>query len=490
MKPKRLSKSKYLSGLQCHKRLWLEIHKPELASPPPPSQQRIFDQGTMIGELATEEFPNGILIDADYLNIPKAIKQTKEALENFFDVIFEGCFVFENILVRPDIILRNDLGSWNMIEVKSSTGVKEVNIHDVAVQTWVLQGCGLDVKRVFLKHINRDCVYPNLSNLFQTEDITESVEDILPTIPSKLSTFKSMLSESEPIVSIGEHCGNPYDCQFAKYCWKDVPEHSIFNIPRLRWSVKERLIDENKIEIEHLPGDFCLNNNQLNYLKSLEDKKPIIDWNGIVEELDKLEYPLHFLDFETDGPAIPRFDGMHPYEQFPFQYSCHVMEENRTLEQIEYLHESDSDPRQSLAESLVNAIGKTGSVIAYNAGFEKDVMKKLSQWCPEYSEQLQSIIERLRDQLDIFRKYYTDYRFKGSNSLKSVLPVIVPSMSYENLCVSDGIEAQVTWNEMIRFSDGSEKSKLIYELKEYCGQDTMAMVEIHNVLYKKFDTDL
>jgi len=146
MKSIRLSKSKYLSGLQCHKRLWLEIYKPELAPPPPPSQQRIFDQGTMIGELATEEFPNGILIDADYLNIPKAIKQTKEALKNFVDVIFEGCFVFENILVRPDIILRNDLGSWNMIEVKSSTGVKEVNIHDVAVQTWVLQGCGLDVK--------------------------------------------------------------------------------------------------------------------------------------------------------------------------------------------------------------------------------------------------------------------------------------------------------------------------------------------------------
>ncbi|MCH7763707.1 MAG: DUF2779 domain-containing protein [Candidatus Marinimicrobia bacterium] len=485
MKINRLSKSKYLSGLQCHKRLWLEIHKPELAPPPPPGEQRIFDQGTKVGELATEEFPDGVLIEADYLNIPEAVKQTEEALDNSVDVIFEGCFIFENVLVRPDIILRNDLGSWNMIEVKSSTGVKEVNIHDVAVQTWVLRGSGLEVKRVFLKHINRDCVYPDLSNLFRTDDITEPVNAVLPAIPKKLSEYKSMLDKSEPNVSIGEHCSNPYDCQFSDYCWKDVPEHSIFTIPRLRWSVKERLIERNKITINDLSAEFPLNENQQKYIKSLEGKKPIVDRNGIKGELDKLEYPLHFLDFETDGPAIPRFDGLHPYEQFPFQYSCHILDQKGNLEHKEYLQETESDPRKSLIESLVAAIGDKGSVIAYNAGFEKGVMNKLAQWCPEYSEQLQSIIGRLWDQLVIFRKYYTDYRFKGSNSLKKVLPVMVPSMSYENLDVSDGIEAQVTWNEMIQLPDGGEKSKLIKELKEYCGQDTLAMIMIHKRLCRK-----
>jgi len=478
----RLSKSKYLSGLQCEKRLWLEIHKPELAPPPPPGQQRIFDQGTKVGEMATEEFPDGVLIEADYLNIPDALKQTEEALNNSVDVIFEGCFVHENVLVRPDIILRNDQGSWNMIEVKSSTGVKEENIHDVAVQTWVLQGCGLEMKRVFLKHINRECVYPDLSNLFRTQDITEQVKTVLPSISKKLSEYKSMLNKSEPNVLIGEHCSNPYGCQFVDYCWKNVPEHSIFTIPRLRWSVKERLLEENIVDLADIPGDFSLNKIQLKYLKSLETKNPIIDWNGIAGELDNLEYPLHFLDFETDGPGVPRFDGMHPYEQFPFQYSCHVMDKNGGIEHYEYLHQSDSDPRQLLAESLTKAIGESGSVIAYNAGFEKGVMNKLALWCPEYTKPLQSIIERLWDQLNIFRKYYTDYRFKGSNSLKNVLPVIIPSMSYENLAVSDGTEAQVTWNEMILLPDGNEKNKLINELKEYCGQDTMAMVEIHQYL--------
>ncbi|MEK0371162.1 MAG: DUF2779 domain-containing protein, partial [Nitrosopumilus sp.] len=160
----------------------------------------------------------------------------------------------------------------------------------------------------------------------------------------------------------------------------------------------------------------------------------------------------------------------------------HILNQNGNLEHKEYLHESDSDPRKSLVESLVEAIGNKGSVIAYNAGFEKGVLNKLAQWIPDYSEQLQLIIERLWDQLVIFRKYYMDYRFNGSNSLKNVLPVIVPSMSYENLDVKDGSEAQVAWNEMIRLKDGEKKTRLIRELKEYCSQDTMAMVEIHGKL--------
>lgn len=478
----RLSKSKYLSGLQCHKRLWLEIHKPELAPPPPPGQQRIFDQGTAIGEMAREEFPDGVLIEADHLNIPVAIKQTVEALDNSADVIFECCFIYDDILVRPDIILRNDLGSWNLIEVKSSTSVKEVNINDVAVQTWVLQGSGLEVKRAFLKHINRDCMYPDLSNLFKTEDITELVETVMPTVPEKLSEYKSLLDNSEPDIPIGQHCSKPYDCPFVSYCWRDVPDHSIFNISRLRWSVKERLLAENKITIDKLPADFSLNDNQLKYVESFETKKPIIDRNGIKEELDKLESPLYFLDFETDNPAVPRFDGMHPFEHFPFQYSCHILNESGNLEHIEFLHDSESDPRRPLVESLIKIIGETGSIIVYNAGFEKGVLSKLAQWYPEYDELLLSVIDRLWDQLDIFKKYYTDYRFKGSNSLKNVLPVIVPSMSYNNLAVSDGTEAQVAWNEMIRLTESKERDKLENKLKKYCGQDTLAMVEIHKYL--------
>jgi len=477
----RLSKSKYLSGLQCQKRLWLEIHHPELAPPPPPSQQRIFDQGTLVGELAREQFPGGVLIEAKYNEIPLALEQTREALNQGTEFIFEGCFIYKDVLVRPDVMKQTKNGGWCLIEVKSSTTVKEENIHDVAVQTWVLRGCGQDVERMYLMHIDRECVYPDLSNLFKSEDITGPATELLPNIPDKVEEYKSMLRGPEPDIAIGSHCSKPYECPFSEYCWKHVPKYSIFTIPNLRWPAKERLLEENCLDIADLPPGFHLSDPQLKYVESLEKKKPVIDWDGIRAELNALEYPLYFLDFETDGPAIPRFDGMHPYEQFPFQYSCHILHSDGRLDHREYLHETLSDPRNPLLESLIETLGSKGTIIAYNAGFEKMILNKLAEWFPEYEQDIRLIIGRVLDQLIIFKKYYTDYRFKGSNSLKSVLPVLVPGMNYESLEVSNGTEAQVTWNEMIQLPPGAEKDTLIKDLLTYCGQDTLAMVEIHNI---------
>jgi CRISPR/Cas system-associated exonuclease Cas4 (RecB family) len=485
LKSYRLSKSKYLSGLQCDKRLWLEIHSPELIPPTPPTQERIFNQGTYVGELARERFPGGILIDADYENISEAFDLTKEALSNDQSIIFEGIFSSDNVLVRPDVIKQDENNDWELIEVKSSTSVKDENIHDVAVQTYVLKGAGIDVKKTYLMYINTECVYPDLSNLFAIEEITEQVNEVLPTVPGKLDELRKMLAlVDHPDIQIGQHCFSPYGCPFVDHCWSWIPENSIFTIPRLRWSFKQQLLEENQVEIGELPVDFPLNDKQQRYKESVQKRKAIIDWEAIKDEMSKLKYPLYFLDFETDNPAIPRFDGMHPYEQFPFQYSCHIIGRDGNVIHKEYLHESKRDPRKLLAEALVRAIGKKGTVIAYNAPFERGVLNRLARWFPEHGVALESIADRLWDQLIIFRNHYTDYRFGGSNSLKNVLPVMVPSMSYENLGVSDGGEAQVTWNEMIRFPEGDDKNQLVADLKEYCGQDTWAMVEIHNKLVK------
>lgn len=480
-----LSKSKYLSGLQCQKRLWLSVHKPELAPLPLPAQQRLFDQGTRVGELARAEFPGGLLIDADHKHIPEAIQQSQIAVNDGIDVLFEGCFVHEDVRVRPDILKQNESDSWSLIEVKSSTSVKEENIHDDAVQTWVLQGRGLDIGRMFLMHINRDCVYPDLSDLFVVDDITKPVQTLLPDVPDRLEEFKRLLKESEPEIAIGQHCSKPYECPFKEHCWRRIPEYSTFNLPRLRWPVKERLLAEIDADLDRLPPDFPLNYNQQKFLESYSRKEPVMNQDGIRKELDTLDYPLYFLDFETDGPAIPRFNGTRSYEQVPFQYSCHTLDEKGHLGHKEYLHTLESDPRKPLLASLLNHLEKRGTIIAYNAGFERGVLNKLARWFPEYSNDLQDAIHRIWDQLIIFRNYYFDYRFKGSNSLKSVLPVMAPSMSYEDLEVSDGTQAQVAWNEMIRMPEGAEKEQLIRDLKVYCGQDTLAMVEMHNQLKKE-----
>jgi hypothetical protein len=481
--PHRLSKSKYLAGLQCHKRLWLEIHRRELIPPVPPSQQRIFDQGTLVGELAREQFPGGVLIEADYEHLSEGAKETAVVLTQGADVIFEAVISHDGILVRPDVIRRNETGGWDLIEVKSSTGIKDIYIDDVAIQTQVLNGAGLDVRSAGLMHINTECTYPDLSNLFTIEDITELVGDALPGIPERVAELRAMLAlDFEPDLQIGQHCHKPYGCEFIELCWSWVPELSIFNIPRLRWPDKAVLLEDGLVAISDLPRELRLNENQRRFVRSCELQEPVIYHDLIQEELAGLEYPLHFLDFETDNPAVPRFDGMHPYGQFPYQYSCNVLHENGDISHMEYLHESESDPRKHLVESLIDAVRKEGTVVAYNAPFEKGVIKKLVESLPEYAGELQSIADRLWDQLVIFRDYYTDYRFRGSNGLKNVLPVIVPDMSYDGMAVSDGTDAGVVWNDMIRLPDGEEKDQKILDLKEYCGQDTWAMVQIHRVL--------
>ena len=195
-----------------------------------------------------------------------------------------------------------------------------------------------------------------------------------------------------------------------------------------------------------------------------------------------LQYPIHFLDFETDNPAIPRFDGLHPYQQFPFQYSCHVLHQNNEIEHYEYLHTDSTDPRLSVVESLLNHVSSCGSVVVYNASFEQGVLKHLADFFPEHAPPLQSIIDRIWDLLDIFKKHYTHPDFCGSNSLKAVLPVLAPSLDYQDLDVRDGTEAQATWNLMLNTEDETDKNEWINRLKAYCKTDTLATVKIYKAL--------
>jgi CRISPR/Cas system-associated exonuclease Cas4 (RecB family) len=481
-----LSKSKYLSGLQCPKKLWLEIHRPDLILEVAPTQQKIFDQGAEVGRLAREGYSGGVLISADHQHISEAFTQTKEALACGKGIIFEAVFSYDGTLVRPDVIRRTASSTWEMIEVKSTTQVKEEHYPDVAVQTYVLKGAGLDVNRTFLQHINNECVYPDLSNLFTCEEITDEVNALLPEIPGNLTAFREVLERAdEPDVPIGSHCDDPHDCEFRAYCWAWVPQYSIFNLSRLSWAKKNELLAAGNVGLEKLPDDLHLSEAQTRFVESYETKQPVVDWAAIKKELSRLTYPLHFLDFETDNPAIPRLEGMHPYEQMPFQFSCHIMDDKGNLEHRVYLHETESDPRRLLLESLREAIGKMGTIIAYSAGFEKGILNNLAAFFPEYKNLILNWTKRLWDQLAIFRKYYTDFRFGGSNSIKDVLPVLIPAMNYQNLEVGAGGEAQVAWNEMIRMPQSPEKDKLIHDLKIYCGQDTMAMVEIHKFLQTK-----
>ncbi len=476
-----LTKSKYLSGLQCHKRLWYEKNHPERASSLSRAQHRTFRQGKEVGECARTLFRGGRLISAR--SLAESAEQTQIAIRDGVSCIFEATFIFENTWVRCDI-LQKDGDSWNLIEVKMSTSVKEEHLPDLAIQKYVLTACGIPISKTQLMHVNNKCTYPNLSNLFTTEDVTDRVESLMGGVPNDIETFKATLGAAvEPNVLIGEQCNEPYPCPFKAYCWEAVPEEkSIFTIPRLSWKKKDALIEESIFRISKIPTDFSLTDRQQAYVNYISDGRPETDKEAIKGKLSDLEYPIHFFDFETDNPAIPRFQGLRPYQQFPFQYSCHIWQSDGTVTHHEYLHSDTTDPRLPLVESLLDTVSDKGPVVVYYAPFENQILKGLAEFLPQYAESLQSIQSRLWDQLEIFRNHYKHPDFDGSASIKSVLPVLVPSLRYDALDVQDGREAQAVWQLMLDSNSEREREEMIRNLKAYCKLDTQAMVEIHRVL--------
>ena len=482
------TKSKYLNGLQCHKRLWYEKNHPERAvttSTIPRAQQRIFDESNEVKKLAQDYLSKGEGEHIEAIGSIESANQTQDSIKRGVPYIFGASFIFNDIYVRCDI-LQKDSDSWEIIGIKSSTQVKERHLDELAIQKYVLTEQGISISRTLLILINNEeCVYPDLSNLFTIEYVTNEVDRLIDNIPNNIQTFKNILDENiEPPVLIGRHCEKPNRCSFKEHCWKSVPKFSIFTIPRLFWNKKDELVEEGILNLDELSDDNLklLNTKQQAYVDMVAVNRPKIDTKKIKKELSDLEYPIHFFDFETYNPVIPRFEGSSPFQQIPFQYSCHILQLNGEVTHHEYLHTDTTDPRLPLVESLLDHISDVGSVVVYSASFERKILKDLAQFFSKHSAAIESIISRLWDQLLIFRNHYQHPEFLGSNSIKNVLPVLVPSLSYKELGVRNGGDAQIVWDLMIRNINEKEKSNMIHDLRKYCELDTLAMVEIHKVL--------
>ena len=359
--------------------------------------------------------------------------------------------------------------------------MKDVHFPDLAIQKFILESNGLYVRDTYVIHIDTAGLLPDLNSMVGVEKTTANVSEL--NVREVIKNFQELIrEESEPDVLIGEHCTKPYECEFKEYCWKDIDEYSILNFRGMTWKKKLQYYSSGIKDIRSLPPETKLTENQWNYVNRIANKTVNIDKQGIKNKLSELEYPLYFFDFETTKKAIPRWEGVHPYQQIPFQWSCHIMQKSGEVIHEEYLHKEDSDPRHRLAEALVNTIGNTGSVIVYNARFERGELNNLADFLPDLSEKLLSINSRLWDQLDIFNKFYKDYRFGKSNSIKKVLPVIDPELDHKNLEISSGDEADVYWYMMLDEKDPEKKAQLRNTLLEYCKLDTWAMVVIHKHL--------
>ena len=482
--PSYLTTAKYSNGIHCLKRLWYEEKRPENAPPPSLYQQRLFDEHKAVKTLVYSHFPTGVHIDAEDPDV--AVRQTEVAMRRGESCLFDAAFRSNGVFVRCDI-LQKDAKGWRIIEIRASKKFKKEYLLKLALQRHILDRCAIPISATHLILLNEACVYPDLSNLFVGEDVTEGVNSLKQEVPGYLSRFKRVLHRDvEPNVLIGKNlCNRPHICPYKTSCWASVPQNSVFTIPRIKDPEATSLAENGIFHLSDLPADFPLTPSQNAYVKSVLENKPAIDGAAIRQELAKLRYPIHFLDFEADSPAIPRFDGFKVHEEFPFQYSCHVLQSDSVVTHHEYLHTDTTDPRLPLLKSLLAHISDRGSIVVYNRPFERRILRDLAESFPEYASALHSIIDRLWDQLTVLRKHYEHPDFCGSKSLKAVLPVLVPSLSYKTLDIQEGGDAPAVWNLMLSSNNETERQEWHRRLRAYCKLDTLAMVEIHKVLQEK-----
>jgi len=433
-----LSKTKYLDGLQCPRLIWTQFHKPEKIPETDPVTQYIFEQGHLVGELAKKLFPAGIDIPTeDFIG---NIASTRDLLKNR-KPLFEAGILIGNLYSRVDILCLASEDEWDIVEVKSSTSVKDVHINDVAYQRYCCNQSGLNIRKCYLALINNQYVRDgeiDPEGLFNIHDVTDQVEEASVGIQDKIDRILEVVSqETCPEMIIGPHCRDPYECPLTD-CWDHLPEHNIFT---LYYSGKKafEMYNSGIATVGEIPDDYKLNDKQRVQKACVASGEPHIDREAIQGFLSSLEYPLYYLDFETIGPAIPLFDGIGPYQDIPFQFSLHVVKDEYSQpEHFSFLASGTDDPRPTLLAELQKTLGNSGSIIAYNKGFEEGILRDLAPAFPEYSDWIEQVCSRLVDLLAPFRNFdYYHPAQKGSASLKAVLPAIT-GRGYEDLDINDG----------------------------------------------------
>jgi predicted RecB family nuclease len=472
-----------MAGRQCLKRLHLSIHAPELAAQPDESDQAIIEQGREVGLLARQMFPCGVAVESK--SREEAIRATQELIGNReVPAIFEGAFEHDGVLVRVDVLHRRKDGRWRLIEVKSTTEVKEHHLEDVAIQHRVVRRSGVDLAASCLAHLSRDYVYEggaiDVHRFFKIRNLTRRVEKLQPELTVQLrSEFRVLAMPEAPDISAGRQCSDPFTCEFFRHCNPPIPDDHILRLPRIHSNTVSKLVALGVQSIHNIPENYPLSGRLRRACTAVQMGQP---WYSpeIKAELSTLKYPLYFADFETVNPALPRFARMRPYDQIPFQWSVHLQRQpGAASEHFEFLATDRSDPRQAFISTLCDVLGDRGSIVVYSQQFESTRLSELASWLPEFAGWIEKIQRRLWDLLPIIRNHVYHPAFGSSYSLKSVLPALVPGMSYDGMEVADGRAAGLAWESLIRSDcDESERQRKQKALLDYCGQDTLGMIRL------------
>jgi len=486
-----ISKSEFMMFLKHPALLWLKKHDKKKIPPPDANLQAIFDEGNTFESYANQIFENAVNLGFnnynEYLDLPK---RTTDALESGADTITQGRFEAKNLTCIVDVLKRVDENTFDLYEIKSSTSAKTEHEIDLSFQTIVLEEYGLQIRKIFVIHTNNEYVRNgdiDIRELTKTVEVTEAVRERIPSTKSNIEKAKKVIDmPSIPDISPSRvRMGAMNEWMEIYKNLTEIDPYSIYKICRPSAELFKRLEDEGIKYLKDIPDDFELNEKQMAQVQAVKSGKRFIDKEKVAEFVNALEYPIYFFDYETFSGVIPKFDGLRPYQQVPFQYSLHIMEKpGGELIHKEYLHTEKTNSVEPLILQMKKDFGETGSILVWYEQFEKSRNKEMAEMFPEHADFLLGLNERIVDLMIPFAEgVVVDKQFSGSASIKKVLPVIVPELSYESLYIREGAGAQRTWVETIlEGKHEDEREKIIEALLEYCKLDTFAMVEIFRFL--------
>lgn len=483
-----LSKSKILAFRQCPKRLWLEVHHPELKEDSPMTQTS-YQIGHSVGEIARQIYDlpgTGALIDPQNEGYKAAFERSALFLERGEGPIFEAGFRTKDTLAFADVMIPipgKGGTTWKMVEVKSSTTVKDYHREDVAIQTLIATEMGVKLSSIAVAHIDNSWVYRKLGSfqgLLLENNLTAETLEKAKEAKGWIKNAKITAAQAkEPKIEMGAHCFDPFECGFCNYCNRGTiePDFPISWFPRLTAKQREDLEALGVDDMRHVPEELLTPKQRLVREHTINGTV-FFDAKLARASLSRSQFPAYFLDFETTNPAVPIWIGSRPYQQLPFQFSMHSVSKALKLQHSEFLDVSGQDPRRGIADALIKACGKRGPVFAYNASFEASVISALAEKFRDLAPELEAIGDRIVDLLPIAQNCFYHPSQQGSWSIKKVLPAAVPELSYDNLPgVKDGGMAMIAYAEAIRPETTPERREQIrQELLAYCHLDTLAMV--------------
>lgn len=476
-----------MAGRQCLKRAWLTVHRGDLAAPPTEAEKHRMATGQDLGRLARALWAGGTLIEAPAFDSERALVETQAALESGASALFEPAFRWETREVRVDVLTRGSEG-WELVEVKSSTRVKDEHLEDAAFQSVVVQEAGLPLAKVSVAVVDSSAVRGEFplpaEKLFKLEDLTEPVRSVSATIRQHIAEIEGAIGQSAPPdVPPGPHCHEPRKCPFFDLCNPELPIDALENLP----GVYKKKIREwaeggasSMLDVERFvkPGTA-----QSRAISAVRFSRTEVE-DDLATVLAKVGFPACFIDFEAVSPNPPAYPGTRPAEAVPFQWSCHrLTRAGAEPSHLEFLATGPGDPRPEFVRTLLDAVRDAGSIVHYS-NYEVTQLKNLARnGVPGSSEALTLFEERGVDLLPIVKQHVYHPEFRGSFSIKKVLPALVPGLDYSDLDVQDGDTAAVRFLEMTSLgTTDSRREKIAQELLAYCERDTLAMVELYKAL--------